>query len=107
MGILDKLVEKKDIEMYCNVRTAQLVEDMRKAIDDAPASKKQYIVEKFSGRISELRVLKGVAHGNHFKAISKKHFNVFLESNTSASVEYRKMARTRKKERDYTNEARG
>lgn len=104
MGILDKLVEKKDIEMYCNVRTAQLIEDMRKAIDDAPASKKQYIVEKFSGRISELRVLKEVAHGNQFKKISKKHFNVFLESNTSASVEYRKMARTRKTERDYINE---
>ena len=102
MGILDKLVEKKNIEIYCNVRIAQLIEDMSRALEKTPDSQKQYVVEKFSGRIAELRKLKEVAKGNHFREYSIRHFDTFVQAKTKDAIEYRKMIENREIEREGT-----
>lgn len=102
MGIIDKLVEKKNIEIYCNVRIAQLIEDLKQELERTPDSKKQYMIEKFSWRIAELRKFKEVAKGNKFREFSIRHFDIFIKAGTKDAIEYRKMIENREIEREGT-----
>lgn len=74
MGILDQLVEKKDILIYCDSRIAQLEKEKENMLKITPDKDKQYALKVMEGRIRELKQLKKVAHGNHIKKMCKKQW---------------------------------
>ena len=57
MGILDKLLEKKDLYAYINFRSQELVFEMYKAVKEAKPKEREFIKRKFQGRIAELKYL--------------------------------------------------
>ncbi len=62
MGILDKLLEKKDVLAYINFRILSLKNELSKILDITPDKDKELIRERFNGRILELTELKNVVH---------------------------------------------
>ena len=74
MSILDKLVEKKDLEAYLGLRAAFLRNEMTEEIQKQPDSKKELIRERFNGRILELYSFKQVVISNNIKRDSKRYY---------------------------------
>lgn len=74
MSILDKLVEKKDLEAYLGLRAAFLRNEMTEEIRKQPDSKKELIHERFNGRILELDLLKRVVKSGNMKKDSKRYY---------------------------------
>ena len=74
MSILDKLVEKKDLEAYFGLRAAFLRNEMIGEIQKQPDSKKEIIHERFKGRIIELDLLKQVVKSDNIKRDSKRYY---------------------------------
>ena len=74
MSILDKLVEKKDLEAYLGLRAAFLRNEMAEEIQKQPDSKKELIHERFNGRILELYSFKQVVISNNIKRDSKRYY---------------------------------
>ena len=54
MGILDKLLEKKDIEAYLEFRIEFLKITMTDEISKLDPKEREFVRERFKGRISEL-----------------------------------------------------
>ena len=54
MSILDKLLEKKDIEAYLEYRIEFLKITMTDEISKLDPGKREFVRERFKGRISEL-----------------------------------------------------
>lgn len=79
MSLLDKLVEKKDIDAYCRLRAARLKEDAAN-IKKYPEQKRELIRERIRGRVEELDKLRGMLTEAGIKGIKKeckllwKHF---------------------------------
>ena len=74
MSILDKLVEKNDLEAYLGLRVAFLKNEMTEEIRKQPDSKKELIHERFNGRILELNLLKQVVKSDNIKIDSKRYY---------------------------------
>jgi hypothetical protein len=74
MSILDKLVEKKDLEAYLGLRAAFLRNEMTDELQKQPDSKKELIRERFNGRILELNSFKQVVISNNIKRDSKRYY---------------------------------
>ena len=55
--ILDKLLEKKDIQAYIHYRIKTLEATMASEIKHQPIKHREFIRGKFSGRIKELEML--------------------------------------------------
>ncbi len=74
MTILDKLIEKKDLMTYINVRIEHLSKDMRKTILSTPKEDREKVKQRMVGRIKELKVLKDCVHRNDVKEMSKHYW---------------------------------
>lgn len=80
MGILDQLVEKKDLFAYIEARTQDLLIQQTK-IDCLPEHKREFVRRKLVGRIDELNHLRIVLASGRLKDQAKHHWkNVNKES---------------------------
>jgi hypothetical protein len=71
MGILDELVEKKDILAYINIRKTTLKMEMKKQLTLLPDDQKEKMVQRLGGRIRELDTLKRAIDHNQIREQSK------------------------------------
>jgi hypothetical protein len=67
MGILDQLIEKKNLMIYIDMRIRQLEKEMEKEVGRQPPRKRGLMVQKFRGRVEELRSLKAIVANNKVK----------------------------------------
>lgn len=72
--ILDKLMEKKDINAYIEMRIKYLCETYANTIKTANPRHRYSIHSKWKGRIAELKKLKQVINSNNLKQQSKKYW---------------------------------
>jgi hypothetical protein len=71
--ILDKLLEKKDLSIYIDKRIAHLERMKKKAMSEksnVPLKKRPATLERFNGKIQELKYLK--KHINDVKSQAKR-----------------------------------
>jgi len=89
MGILDELIEKKDLIAYIDSRRANL-EYHKASIKKYPEKERGFIQRKLGGKIYELRKLKSLISQCKLKKASKKEFNcVAFRKRRSKEVEYK------------------
>jgi len=69
--ILDKLVEKKDLEAYLSLRADFLKSEMDSEIQKLKPQDREFIRERFKGRISELNQLSNTIKQDTMKRDSK------------------------------------
>lgn len=74
--ILDKLIEKKDIEIYIDNRIIFLEKETIVEILKQKPEKRQIIKERFKGRINELKKLDTVIKQDNLKVDSKKYYKL-------------------------------
>lgn len=58
MSILDKLIEKKDLKVYCQLRIRRFKESLER-IKDYPEPRRELLRQRYLGRIRELEHLQG------------------------------------------------
>lgn len=81
MAILDKLMEKKDLDAYINLRLEFIDSVMHKEIAKLPEKERELIRQRFVGRKVELRKLLRLLKEDKIKDMSKKYFqNINTES---------------------------
>ena len=76
MSILDKLMEKKDIEAYLDLRAEFLKKTMTNEILKLEPEDREFIRERFKGRISELEMMIEKIKSNTIKSDSKRYYNL-------------------------------
>lgn len=86
MTILDKLIEKKDLMIYIDMRVLELkirrYEDVKKG---NPSCRERAMI-KLGGRIEELAHLKQVVHGNKLKIKSLELWEKNKKSKTAKVI---------------------
>lgn len=75
MGILDKLLEKKDIFAYIEFRIKVLKNEMDIAIQNNLPENKESAKHRFQGRIAELEFLRTTIKNGKLKEKSKMFYN--------------------------------
>lgn len=53
--ILEQLIERKDLIIFCDMRIIQLENQRERAIENERDNKKEIIHQRFHGRIKELK----------------------------------------------------
>lgn len=76
MSILDKLMEKKDIESYLELRAKFLKKTMTNEILKLEPEDREFVKERFKGRISELEIMIEKIRSNTIKLDSKRYYNL-------------------------------
>ena len=74
MAILDKLMEKKDLAAYIDLRIDYLNVTKTEVIMKQPERKRGLIQERFEGRIDELEKLKTLLCQDKIKDMGKEYF---------------------------------
>lgn len=74
MGILDQLIEKKDLLIYIKVRIAALKKEQKEALK-LPEKKRGWIRRLISGRMRELKTLENMVHHDKLKEYSKGNWD--------------------------------
>lgn len=74
--ILDKLIEKKDIEIYIDNRIIFLEKETVVELLKQKPEKRQMIKERFKGRIDELKKFDTVIKQDNLKVDSKKYYKL-------------------------------
>jgi len=74
MAILDKLMEKKDLDAYINLRLEFIDSVMHKEVAKLPEKERELIRQRFVGRKIELRKLLRLLKEDKIKDMSKKYF---------------------------------
>lgn len=74
MGILDELIEKKDLRAYIAMRIAMIRMEIKNNLKKLPEDKKEKMLNRASGRIRELESMKKTIHNNKVKEQSKMLF---------------------------------
>ncbi len=72
--ILEKLMEKKDLDAYINLRIEYLKSIERGVLEKLPEKERGFIQERFVGRINELEKLLLILRENKIKDMSKQYF---------------------------------
>ena len=81
MAILDKLMEKKDLDAYINLRLEFIDFIIGKEISRLPEKERELVRQRFVGRKVELRKLLILLKEDKIKDMSKKYFqNINAES---------------------------
>jgi len=78
MSLLDKLMEKKDLDAYLRLRIRRLKQEITERIDRYPAKDRERLMQTTEVRIKELSMLGNVLRSNTIKLKCKmmwKHFN--------------------------------
>ena len=73
MGILDQLIEKKDLMIYIDVRIAQLKREQKEALK-LPERKRGKARLVIAGRLKELTTLKNMIFQKRMKEYSKDNW---------------------------------
>lgn len=74
MTILDKLMEKKDLDAYISFRLEFLDSIIEEEISKLPENKREFIRQRFAGRKHELKKLLTLLKEDKIKNMSKKYF---------------------------------
>ena len=74
MAILDKLMEKKDLDAYINLRLEFIDSIIEKEISRIPEKERELVRQRFVGRKVELRKLLILLKEDKIKDMSKKYF---------------------------------
>jgi hypothetical protein len=74
MAILDKLMEKKDLDAYLNLRLEFINSIAEEEITKLPEKERGFIQERFIGRKIELKKLLRLLKEDKIKDMSKKYF---------------------------------
>lgn len=74
MTILDKLMEKKDLDAYLNFRLEFIDSIMEREISKLPENDRECIRQRFVGRKFELKKLLRLLKEDKVKEMSKKYF---------------------------------
>ena len=74
ISILDKLIEKKDVEAYLEMRALFLKSIMEDAVLSVEPEKRELIRERFYGRIHELKMTIETIRNNTLKDDSKMYY---------------------------------
>lgn len=72
--ILDKLLEKKDLTIYIDMRIAILSVTRSKLMKTIPEKERAMLSERFNGRILELCKMKEVIAMNTIKEVCKRYW---------------------------------
>jgi len=78
MSLLDKLVEKKDLDVYLRLRIRRLRQEITERLHKYPEKDRAALVKHFNSKIKELSKLHGALTNNKIKTDCKKmwkHFN--------------------------------
>lgn len=81
MAILDKLMEKKDIEAYLNLRLEFINSIMEGEIAKLPEKERGFIQERFIGRKIEIKKILSLLKADKIKDMSKKYFQEINSEN--------------------------
>ncbi|RSD36552.1 MAG: hypothetical protein CI952_69 [Methanohalophilus sp.] len=71
MGILDQLLEKKDVLAYIDFRIKTLNREQNKAIESVYPETRELVRRSFNGRRRELDILRKEIEDNNIKEASK------------------------------------
>ncbi len=74
MAILDKLMEKKDLGAYINLRMEFIDSVMHKEVVKLPEKERELVRQRFVGRKAELRKLLRLLKEDKIKDMSKEYF---------------------------------
>ena len=74
MAILDKLMEKKDLDAYINLRLEFIDSIMHKEVAKLPEKERELVRQRFVGRKVELKKLLRLLKEDKIKDMSKKYF---------------------------------
>ena len=74
MAILDKLMEKKDLDAYINLRLEFIDSIIEKEILKLPEKERELLRQRFIGRKVELRKLLRLLKEDKIKDMSKEYF---------------------------------
>lgn len=74
MAILDKLMEKKDLGAYINLRMEFIDSVMHKEVVKLPEKERELVRQRFVGRKVELRKLLRLLKEDKIKDMSKEYF---------------------------------
>lgn len=74
MTILDKLMEKKDLDAYINLRLEFIDSIMEKEIFKLPEKERELLRQRFVGRKVELKKLLRLLKEDKIKDMSKEYF---------------------------------
>lgn len=72
MGILDMLLEKKDLRIFIEQRIKMLSKQRKAEAKKAEPKLRGLIYERFNGRIAELKYLKRLLASNRIKEMDKE-----------------------------------
>ena len=82
MAILDKLMEKKDLDAYINLRLEFIDSIIEKEISRLPEKEREFVRQRFIGRKIELKKLLRILKEDKIKDMSKKYFQeINVQSN--------------------------
>ncbi len=74
MAILDKLMEKKDLDAYINLRIEFLNTIETEELIKLPEKERGFVQERFAGRKIELKKLLTLLKEDKIKDMSKQYF---------------------------------
>ena len=74
MAILDKLMEKKDLDAYINLRLEFIDSIIEKEICRLPEKEREFLRQRFVGRKGELKKLLILLKEDKVKDMSKEYF---------------------------------
>ncbi len=74
MSILDKLMEKKDLDAYLNLRIEFLNNIETEELTKLPEKERGFVQERFVGRKTELKKLLTLLKEDKIKDMSKQYF---------------------------------
>lgn len=74
MTILDKLMEKKDLDAYINLRIEFLNAIESEELEKLPEKERGFVQERFKGRKIELKQLLTLLKEDKIKDMSKRYF---------------------------------
>lgn len=80
MGILDELLEKKDLLAYIDIRIQTLKIETQNNLKILPYDKKEKMLERATGRIRELESLRRIIHNNKIREQSMILFSKNISS---------------------------
>lgn len=75
MSLLDKLLEKKDVELYLKLRAGFLKKIKHREVMKNPEDRREMIRQRFDGRIEELHTMLNVVKEGKIKDKSKSYFH--------------------------------
>jgi hypothetical protein len=91
MGILDQVIEKKDIKIYIDTRCAHLRNQLLIVLGSLPAKNRNAIRERFAGRIKELELLGSIIDQGKLKKVDKTYWNELHANETGDTDELIRM----------------